>query len=68
MATNFFRSWPARRVSLLCGSPSSDGDSVYFRKEEELASLSEEEIAMALTAWEKGLGSLPSLKPQQNPV
>ncbi|KAI5935027.1 Methionine--tRNA ligase, cytoplasmic [Manis javanica] len=37
-------------------------------EEEELASLSEEEIAMALTAWEKGLGSLPSLKPQQNPV
>ncbi|KAI5280628.1 methionine--tRNA ligase, cytoplasmic isoform X1 [Manis pentadactyla] len=37
-------------------------------EEEELASLSEEEIAMALTAWEKGLGSLPPLKPQQNPV
>ncbi|KAK2494216.1 hypothetical protein MC885_013299 [Smutsia gigantea] len=37
-------------------------------EEEELATLSEEEIAMALTAWEKGLGSLPPLKPQQNPV
>ncbi|XP_042554621.1 methionine--tRNA ligase, cytoplasmic isoform X2 [Dipodomys spectabilis] len=37
-------------------------------EEEELATLSEEEIAMAVTAWEKGLGSLPSLRPQQNPV
>uniref|UniRef100_A0A8D2CX50 Methionine--tRNA ligase, cytoplasmic n=1 Tax=Sciurus vulgaris TaxID=55149 RepID=A0A8D2CX50_SCIVU len=37
-------------------------------EEEELATLSEEEIAMAVTAWEKGLGSLPSFRPQQNPV
>lgn len=37
-------------------------------EEEELATLSEEEIAMAVTAWEKGLGSLPPLRPQQNPV
>ncbi|XP_073939851.1 methionine--tRNA ligase, cytoplasmic isoform X1 [Castor canadensis] len=37
-------------------------------EEEELATLSEEEIAMAVTAWEKGLESLPSLRPQQKPV
>ncbi|XP_054519113.1 methionine--tRNA ligase, cytoplasmic isoform X3 [Pan troglodytes] len=37
-------------------------------EEEELATLSEEEIAMAVTAWEKGLESLPPLRPQQNPV
>ncbi|XP_033077430.1 methionine--tRNA ligase, cytoplasmic isoform X1 [Trachypithecus francoisi] len=37
-------------------------------EEEELATLSEEEIAMAVTAWEKGLESLPLLRPQQNPV
>ncbi|XP_062931339.1 methionine--tRNA ligase, cytoplasmic isoform X1 [Cynocephalus volans] len=37
-------------------------------EEEDLATLSEEEIAMAVTAWEKGLGSLPPLRPQQNPV
>ncbi|XP_004481358.1 methionine--tRNA ligase, cytoplasmic isoform X2 [Dasypus novemcinctus] len=37
-------------------------------EEEELATLSEEEIAMAVTAWERGLGSLPTLRPQQNPV
>uniref|UniRef100_A0A286ZP57 Methionine--tRNA ligase, cytoplasmic n=1 Tax=Sus scrofa TaxID=9823 RepID=A0A286ZP57_PIG len=37
-------------------------------EEEELATLSEEEIAMAVAAWEKGLGSLPPLRPQQNPV
>ncbi|PNJ44581.1 MARS isoform 1 [Pongo abelii] len=37
-------------------------------EEEELATLSEEEIAMAVTAWEKGLESLPPLRPHQNPV
>uniref|UniRef100_G1S689 Methionine--tRNA ligase, cytoplasmic n=1 Tax=Nomascus leucogenys TaxID=61853 RepID=G1S689_NOMLE len=37
-------------------------------EEEELATLSEEEIATAVTAWEKGLESLPPLRPQQNPV
>uniref|UniRef100_A0A3Q2HZ28 Methionine--tRNA ligase, cytoplasmic n=2 Tax=Equus TaxID=9789 RepID=A0A3Q2HZ28_HORSE len=37
-------------------------------EEEELATLSEEEIAMAVTAWEKGLGNLPPLRPPQNPV
>uniref|UniRef100_A0A2K6E668 Methionine--tRNA ligase, cytoplasmic n=1 Tax=Macaca nemestrina TaxID=9545 RepID=A0A2K6E668_MACNE len=37
-------------------------------EEEELATLSEEEIAVAVTAWEKGLESLPPLRPQQNPV
>ncbi|KAM9228744.1 methionine--tRNA ligase, cytoplasmic isoform 3-T3 [Dugong dugon] len=37
-------------------------------EEEELTTLSEEEIAMAVTAWEKGLGSLPPLQPQKNPV
>ncbi|XP_075810188.1 methionine--tRNA ligase, cytoplasmic isoform X1 [Microtus pennsylvanicus] len=37
-------------------------------EEEELATLSEEDIAMAVTAWEKGLGSLPPLQPQQHPV
>ncbi|KAM5173276.1 methionine--tRNA ligase, cytoplasmic isoform 1-T1 [Callospermophilus lateralis] len=37
-------------------------------EEEELATLSEEEIAMAVTAWEKGLESLPPFRPQQNPV
>lgn len=37
-------------------------------EEEELATLSEEDIAMAVTAWEKGLGSLPQLQPQQHPV
>ncbi|XP_021569486.1 methionine--tRNA ligase, cytoplasmic isoform X2 [Carlito syrichta] len=37
-------------------------------EEEELATLSEEEIAMAVAAWEKGLDSLPPLRPQQNPV
>nr|KAF6369551.1 hypothetical protein mMyoMyo1_012802 [Myotis myotis] len=37
-------------------------------EEEELATLSEEEIAMAVTAWEKGLGSLPPLRPKQKPV
>ncbi|XP_023369311.1 methionine--tRNA ligase, cytoplasmic isoform X3 [Otolemur garnettii] len=36
--------------------------------EEELATLSEEEITMAVTAWEKGLGGLPPLRPPQNPV
>ncbi|XP_070645499.1 methionine--tRNA ligase, cytoplasmic isoform X2 [Bos indicus] len=37
-------------------------------EEEELATLSEEEIAVAVAAWEKGLESLPPLRPQQNPV
>ncbi|XP_027782034.1 methionine--tRNA ligase, cytoplasmic isoform X1 [Marmota flaviventris] len=37
-------------------------------EEEELATLSEEEIAIAVTAWEKGLESLPPFRPQQNPV
>ncbi|XP_006757393.1 PREDICTED: methionine--tRNA ligase, cytoplasmic isoform X2 [Myotis davidii] len=37
-------------------------------EEEELATLSEEEIAVAVTAWEKGLGSLPPLRPKQKPV
>ncbi|XP_070265984.1 methionine--tRNA ligase, cytoplasmic isoform X1 [Myotis yumanensis] len=37
-------------------------------EEEELATLSEEEIAMAVTAWEKGVGSLPPLRPKQKPV
>ncbi|KAM4838940.1 methionine--tRNA ligase, cytoplasmic [Urocitellus parryii] len=37
-------------------------------EEEELATLTEEEIAMAVTAWEKGLESLPPFRPQQNPV
>uniref|UniRef100_A0A8C2VPI6 Methionine--tRNA ligase, cytoplasmic n=2 Tax=Chinchilla lanigera TaxID=34839 RepID=A0A8C2VPI6_CHILA len=37
-------------------------------EEEELATLSEEEIAAAVTAWEKGLENLPPLRPQQNPV
>ncbi|KAM5334315.1 methionine--tRNA ligase, cytoplasmic isoform 1-T1 [Glossophaga mutica] len=37
-------------------------------EEEELVTLSEEEITMAVTAWEKGLGSLPPLRPKQNPV
>ncbi|XP_032500315.1 methionine--tRNA ligase, cytoplasmic isoform X3 [Phocoena sinus] len=37
-------------------------------EEEELATLSEEEIAMAVAAWEKGLESLPPVQPQQNPV
>lgn len=37
-------------------------------EEEELATLSEEEIAVAVTAWEKGLEGLPPLRPQQNPV
>ncbi|KAL6086355.1 hypothetical protein STEG23_000153 [Scotinomys teguina] len=37
-------------------------------EEEELATLSEEDIVMAVTAWEKGLGSLPLLQPQQHPV
>ncbi|ELK15312.1 Methionyl-tRNA synthetase, cytoplasmic [Pteropus alecto] len=37
-------------------------------EEEELATLSEEEIAVAVTAWEKGLGSLPPLRPKQTPV
>lgn len=37
-------------------------------EEEELATLSEEDIAMAVTAWEKGLGSLPPLQPQRHPV
>ncbi|XP_010991650.1 methionine--tRNA ligase, cytoplasmic isoform X1 [Camelus dromedarius] len=37
-------------------------------EEEELAALSEEEIALAVAAWEKGLGSLPPLQPQQSPV
>ncbi|XP_076967291.1 methionine--tRNA ligase, cytoplasmic isoform X1 [Tamandua tetradactyla] len=37
-------------------------------EEEELATLSEEEIAMAVTAWERGPGSLPPLRGQQSPV
>ncbi|XP_045685590.1 methionine--tRNA ligase, cytoplasmic isoform X2 [Phyllostomus hastatus] len=37
-------------------------------EEEELVTLSEEEIAMAVTTWEKGLGSLPPFRPKQNPV
>ncbi|KAM6215639.1 methionine--tRNA ligase, cytoplasmic [Rhynchocyon petersi] len=37
-------------------------------EEEEPTTLSEEDIAMAVTAWEKGLGSLPPLQPQKNPV
>ncbi|XP_004647061.1 methionine--tRNA ligase, cytoplasmic isoform X1 [Octodon degus] len=37
-------------------------------EEEELAVLSEEEIAAAVTAWEKGLEILPPPRPQQNPV
>ncbi|CAO2582076.1 Methionine--tRNA ligase, cytoplasmic, partial [Lemmus lemmus] len=37
-------------------------------EEEELATLTEEDIAMAVTAWEKGLGSLPPLQPQRHPV
>ncbi|XP_006897651.1 PREDICTED: methionine--tRNA ligase, cytoplasmic [Elephantulus edwardii] len=37
-------------------------------EEEELATLSEEEIAMAVTAWEKGLEALPLPRPQKNPV
>ncbi|KAM4882295.1 methionine--tRNA ligase, cytoplasmic isoform 2-T2 [Thomomys bottae] len=37
-------------------------------EEEELATLSEEDIVMAVTAWERGLGSLPLLRPQQKPV
>ena len=37
-------------------------------QDEELATLSEEEIAVAVAAWEKGLESLPPLRPQQNPV
>ncbi|ERE90584.1 methionine--tRNA ligase, cytoplasmic isoform X1 [Cricetulus griseus] len=37
-------------------------------EEEELATLSEEDILMAVTAWEKGMGSLPPLQPQQHPV
>lgn len=37
-------------------------------EEEELATLSEEDIAMAVAAWEKGLGSLPPLQPQRHPV
>ncbi|XP_038170388.1 methionine--tRNA ligase, cytoplasmic [Arvicola amphibius] len=37
-------------------------------EEEELATLSEEDIALAVTAWEKGLGSLPPLQPQRHPV
>ncbi|XP_036025428.1 methionine--tRNA ligase, cytoplasmic isoform X2 [Onychomys torridus] len=37
-------------------------------EEEELATLSEEDIVVAVTAWEKGLGSLPPLQPQQHPV
>ncbi|XP_025256774.1 methionine--tRNA ligase, cytoplasmic isoform X3 [Theropithecus gelada] len=46
----------------------AEGRAVTNEPEEELATLSEEEIAMAVTAWEKGLESLPPLRPQQNPV
>ncbi|XP_040852248.1 methionine--tRNA ligase, cytoplasmic-like isoform X1 [Ochotona curzoniae] len=37
-------------------------------EEEELATLSEEEIGLAVSAWEKGLESLPPLRPRPNPV
>ncbi|XP_055973479.1 methionine--tRNA ligase, cytoplasmic isoform X1 [Sorex fumeus] len=37
-------------------------------EEEELATLSEEEIAAAAAAWDKGLASLPAVRPQQKPV
>lgn len=55
------------QVSLVCGPPHLR-DCVCFSQEEGLAALSEEEIAMAVTAWEKGLESLPPLRPQQTPV
>uniref|UniRef100_H0WRL6 Methionine--tRNA ligase, cytoplasmic n=1 Tax=Otolemur garnettii TaxID=30611 RepID=H0WRL6_OTOGA len=45
-----------------------NGRAVTNEPEEELATLSEEEITMAVTAWEKGLGGLPPLRPPQNPV
>ncbi|XP_053410935.1 methionine--tRNA ligase, cytoplasmic isoform X1 [Nycticebus coucang] len=45
-----------------------DGRAVTNEPEEELATLSEEEITTAITAWEKGLGGLPPLRPRQNPV
>lgn len=37
-------------------------------EEEELATLSEEDIIAAVAAWEKGLENLPPLQPQQHPV
>lgn len=49
-------------------SPPEDKAVSNEPEEEELATLSEEEIAVAVTAWEKGLESLPPRRPQQNPV
>ncbi|XP_062059355.1 methionine--tRNA ligase, cytoplasmic isoform X2 [Lepus europaeus] len=49
-------------------SPPEDRAVSNEPEEEELATLSEEEIAVAVTAWEKGLESLPPRRPQQNPV
>ncbi|XP_012632540.2 methionine--tRNA ligase, cytoplasmic isoform X1 [Microcebus murinus] len=49
-------------------SPPDESAVTNEPEEEELATLSEEEIAMAVTAWEKGLESLPPLRPRQNPV
>lgn len=68
MAINSFSCWRARKISLVSGPPHLVRNRVCPSQEEELATLSEEEIAMAVTAWEKGLESLPPLRPQQNPV
>ncbi|XP_052021421.1 methionine--tRNA ligase, cytoplasmic [Apodemus sylvaticus] len=49
--------------------PPTEGRAVSNEpEEEELATLSEEDIITAVTAWEKGLESLPPLQPQQQPV
>ncbi|KAF4010432.1 hypothetical protein G4228_001761 [Cervus hanglu yarkandensis] len=59
---------PVRRALVHVDRSLSCRSSLFLAGEEELATLSEEEIAVAVAAWEKGLEGLPPLRPQQNPV